>query len=266
MIGAMILMAFGDESGTHDDSPAMMLGGYVALLGQVHAFNPSWQRGLGRAGLSYWHGTEHWDTEAGAKFAPLAHKLVRKHFLFGYVIELDKRSYETAYLAGGRPNKPQLDTRYGVCFRYLAAFLFTRIPGLIGRDDFVVNFMLEDGAAGSADCKRLLRDMKKQVLETRATLGEVEFDDKKKHPGLQAADALTFGAYKLMPTNPQMIDMPQDDTLARANRRVAVKPPIYHCRLDAAMLGALKSDILALVEIRKRYATQVAETGRASVG
>jgi hypothetical protein len=59
------------------------------------------------------------DTEAGAKFAPLAHKLARKHFLFGYVFELDKQSYETAYLAGGRPNKPQLDTQYGVCFRYL---------------------------------------------------------------------------------------------------------------------------------------------------
>jgi hypothetical protein len=87
-----------------------------------------------RAGLPYWHGTEHWDTESGAKFAPIAHKLVRKHFLFGYVIELDKKAYEDGYLAGGRPNKPQLDTRYGVCFRFLAAFLFTRLPGLIGRD------------------------------------------------------------------------------------------------------------------------------------
>lgn len=264
MIAAMILTAFGDESGTHDDSPVILLGGYVARLGQVHAFNPCWQRGLARAGLSYWHGTEHWDTEAGAKFAPRAHKLVKKHFLFGYVVELDKQSYKTAYLSGDRPKKPQLDTCYGVCFRYLAAFLFTRIPGLIGRDDFVVNFVLEHGAAGSADCKRLLGDMKKQVPETRATLGEVKFDDKK-NPGLQAADALTFGAYKLMPTNPQMIDMPQDDTLAQANRRVAVKPPIYHCRLDAVMLGALKSDILALVEIRKRYAAEVAETRRAPV-
>ena len=80
MIAAMILTAFCDESGTHDDSPDILLGGYVARLGQVHAFNPCWQRVLARAGLSYWHGTEHWDTQAGAKFAPLAHKLVRKHF------------------------------------------------------------------------------------------------------------------------------------------------------------------------------------------
>jgi hypothetical protein len=225
-----------DETGTHNDSPVMMLGGYVARLGQVNSFNPLWRRGLSSAGLPYWHGTEHRDTEAGAKFAMVAHKLVRRHFLFGYVIELDKGAYEGGYLGGGRPNKPQLDTRYGVCFRFLAAFLFTRLPGLIGRNDFVVNFLLEDGAVGSADCKRLLRDLKKQVPETRTALGEVEFGDKKKHPGLQAADALAFGAYKLMPTNPQMIDMPEGDTLAQATSA----PPIYHCCLDAAMLGAIK--------------------------
>jgi hypothetical protein len=264
MMLAMILTAFGDETGTHDDSPVMMLGGYVARLGQVSSFNPMWRRSLSRAGLPYWHGTEHWDTEAGAKFAPIAQKLVRKHFLFGYVVELDKRAYEDEYLAGGRPNKPQLDTRYGVCFRFLAAFLFTRLPGLIGRNDFVVNFLLEDGAVGSADCKRLLRDMKKQVPETRTALGEVEFGDKKKHPGLQAADALAFGAYKLMPTNPQMTDMPEGDTLAQANQRVAVKPPIYHSRLDAAMLGALKSDILTMVELRKRYSAEIAASRQAA--
>jgi hypothetical protein len=39
---------------------------------------------------------------------------------------------------------------------------------------------------------------------------------------------------------------------------MAVKPPIYHCCLDAAMLGALKSDILTMVELRKRYAAEIA--------
>jgi hypothetical protein len=106
--------------------------------------------------------------------------------------------------------------------------------------------------------------MKKQVPETRTVLGEVEFGDKKKHPGLQAADAVAFGAYKLMPTNPQMIDMPDGDSLTLANQRVAVKPPIYHCRLDEAMLGALKNDILAMVELRKRYAAEIAASRQAA--
>ena len=118
---AMILTAFGDETGTHNDSPVIMLGGYVARLGQVNSFNPLWRRGLSRTGLPYWHGTEHWDTEAGAKLAMVAHKLVRRDVLFGYVIELDNGASKAGTLAGGRPDKPQLDTRYGVCFRFLAA-------------------------------------------------------------------------------------------------------------------------------------------------
>jgi hypothetical protein len=90
-------------------------------------------------------------------------------------------------------------------------------------------------------------------------LGEVCFGDKKTYPGLQAADALSFGAYKLMPTNPEVVDIPQDGTLAQSHRNALSKPPIFHCRLDAAMLGALKSDILALVEIRQRYAAEIAQ-------
>jgi hypothetical protein len=178
----MILTAFGDETGTHDDGPVMMLGGHVARLMRLNSFNAMSRRSLSRAGLLYWHGTGHWGTEAGAKFAPIAQKLVKKDLLFGYVVELDKGPYQDAYLAGG-PNKPQLDTRCGVCFRFLAAFLFTRLPGLIGRNDFVVNFLLEDGAVGSADRKQPLRDMKKQSRRRAPTLGEVEFGDKKKDPG-----------------------------------------------------------------------------------
>src|SRR5215831_2982391 len=62
----VIITAYGDESGTHVGSPMQILSGYVATLGQA------WRRAITRAGLpGYFHATEHWDTEAGAKFAPL---------------------------------------------------------------------------------------------------------------------------------------------------------------------------------------------------
>jgi hypothetical protein len=54
-----------------------------------------------------------------------------------------------------------------------------------------------------------------------------------------------------------MIDMPEGDTLAPATSHRG-QAAIYHCCLDAAMLGALKSDILTMVELRKRYAAEVA--------
>jgi hypothetical protein len=143
----VIVTAYGDESGTHDDSPVMMLAGHVATLGQWNKFDCGWRRAIVRAGLpGYFHATEHWDTEAGAAFAPLAKRLERKHLLFSYVIELDKESYETNYIAGRRPKKPQLDTRYSLCFRYLLAFLLERLPILLGRKDITLNIVLEEGA------------------------------------------------------------------------------------------------------------------------
>jgi hypothetical protein len=84
-------------------------------------------------------------------------------------------------------------------------------------------------------------------------LGGVTFEDKKKLPGLQAADALAFGAYQIEPTNPQLVDNPDHHSLAQAGRAVLVRPPIFRCELDAKTLRDLKADILALVEIRKRY-------------
>ena len=122
----VIVTTYGDESGTHDGpdgSPIMMLAGWVATLGQWDHFDIGWDRAIVRAGLpGYFHATEHWDTEAGQKFTPLATKLQKKHMLFGYVIELDKESYDKHYIAGNRPRKPQLDTRYSLCFRFCWRF------------------------------------------------------------------------------------------------------------------------------------------------
>jgi hypothetical protein len=81
----VIITAYGDESGTHDGpngSPIMMLAGWAATLGQWNSFDDGWKRAIKRAGLpGYFHATEHWDTETGQKFAPLATKLQKKHLL-----------------------------------------------------------------------------------------------------------------------------------------------------------------------------------------
>ena len=84
----------------------------------------------------------------------------------------------------------------------------------------------------------------------------LSFGEKKKFPGLQIADALSFGALKIAPDNPDMIDLPQEAPLAHARQAVQVKPPIYHCRLDETLLAPHKTDIEMLVEIRKRIGAE----------
>jgi hypothetical protein len=259
----VIITAYGDESGTHDDSPNMMLAGHVSTLGQWNRFDIGYQQAIQRAGLpGYFHATEHWDTEAGAKFAPLLRKLEKKYVRFGYVIELDKDSYEQYYVAGNRPKKPQLDTRYALCFRFLGAFLITRLPVLLGRNDITLNIVLEEGAVGAKDCHRIVQEWRKlpETQDIAQMLSGVSFAPKKKFPGLQVSDALSFGAWKIAPTGPEMVDLPQDVSLASARSATQWKPTIFHCRLDQPILESFKNDILTLVDIRKRIAADAAGT------
>jgi hypothetical protein len=255
----MMLTVYGDESGTHDESPIMMLAGYVARLGQINTFDTKWNRAIERAGLPwYFHATEHFDTKKGALFCPLALKMIEKHFLFGYVVELDKESYDRYYIADRRPKKPQLGTCYSLCFRFLMSMLLTHVPLLLGRDDLNISFLLEEGAAGSKDSQKVVQLLRKEpTLETLARIvGEVSFGQKKKFPGLQASDYLSYCALNLAPSTPSMIALPEGVSLAESKKASQTKRPVYHCRLDEGVLGELKTTILALVKTRKLIAEQ----------
>jgi hypothetical protein len=125
---------------------------------------------------------------------------------------------------------------------------------LLGRSDLTFNIILESGAAGSKDAERIRAALKEQLPAETAMLGSVTFGDKKTFPGLQASDALAFGAYQIEPTGPQLSDVPEGATISQMEQSSQVKPPIFRCALDAETLRLLKDDILALVDIRKRYA------------
>lgn len=186
-----VITAYGDETGTHAGSPVQMLAGWVGRLGRWNSFDLEWEKAVRQSGLpGFFHATEHWNTGAGAKFSERTAHLPAKHLLFGYVVELDKDSYNRYYIGEKRPKKPQLDTMYSLCFRYLMAFLLVRLPTLVRTDDILLNIILEEGAAGSADAIRVIQQLRKQpeTQDIVKMLGGVSFEPKEKWPGLQASE------------------------------------------------------------------------------
>ena len=250
----MVITVYGDESGTHDASPFMLLSGFVAAEGQWHAFDVDWREALKEVGLSHFHATDQCGTNVGEKFGHKILYLTEKHLMLGYVIRINKDDYKKYYIGCLRPRKPQLDTIYGIAFRFLVSFLITRLPDLLGRSDITFNIILESGAAGSNDAERIRATLKKQLPVETAMLGSVTFEDKKAFPGLQASDALAFGAYQMEPKEPALSNLPDGVTISQIAQTSPAKPPIFRCALDAETLRSLKDDILALVDIRKRYA------------
>ena len=240
----MIIKVYADESGTHAGSNYLMLSGYIGALGKWIALDRAWRRRLAREGLEYFHAVEHNRRRANEDLRYDLLKLCGKHLACGFTIRLEKRSYDNFYIAGHRPKGIQLDTMYGVCYRYLLSFLLTEIPQLLNRVDLRVDIMLEAGARGSRDAFRIHADFQKALREHEWLLGRVEFGHKKKHPGLQAADSLAHPSFveerrelplDLRPLRPT-------DTLVTARRtsRDTVIPPVFRLELNAENLAELK--------------------------
>lgn len=244
----MIIKVYADESGTHAGSDYLMLSGYIGALGKWIALDRAWRRRLSRDNLQYFHAVEHNRRRTNEDLRYDLLKLCGKHLACGFTIRLDKRSYDDFYIAGHRPKGVHLDTMYGVCFRYLLSFLLTEIPQLLKRVDLQIDIMLEDGAAGSKDAFRIHTNFKKRLQEHERLLGVIEFGDKKKYPGLQAADSLAHPSFV-----EETRDLPLDlrplgptDTLIHARRIThdTVIPPVFRLELNAENLAELKKNMV----------------------
>jgi hypothetical protein len=135
------------------------------------------------------------------------------------------------------------------------AFLLERLPTIIGANNIELDFLLEEGADGCEASHRVIHLMRKRP-ETRdfakiLASAALSFGERKRFAGLQASDALFFFARKLADSNPKMIDIPQESTLASVAKMSRAEPPVYHCRLDDNLLTGHKNDIEMMVQVRK---------------
>lgn len=251
----MIIKVYADESGTHAGSNYLLLSGYIGTLGKWITLDRAWRRRLAREGLEYFHAVEHNRRRANEDLRYDLLKLCGKYLKCGFTIRLEKRSYDDFYIAGHRPKGVQLDTMYGVCYRYLLSFLLIEIPQLLNRVDLQIDIMLEAGAPGSRDAFRIHTNFKKALQEHKKLLGIVEFGDKKKYPGLQAADSLAHPSF-VEETRDLSLDLRPlrpTDTLVHAQRmsRDTVIPPVFRLELNAQNLAELKTKMVETALTRR---------------
>jgi hypothetical protein len=203
----MIITAYMDESGTHKAAPMLIVAGYVARLGQWIRFNKKWAKLLRDNGLTYHHTVEmmnrrgsyaRWHERHGSRFIERATRIAEHDTLFGFVVRLNKSDYDKFYVAGERPRKIPLDTKYGVCFRVLLSFLPLILQRSISLDNAEVHLVLEAGATGIGDTKRIFDIFRKHAPPEISRLIPTRTEaDKKRFHGLQAADTLAYAAYQI---------------------------------------------------------------------
>jgi hypothetical protein len=267
-IMVMILTAYADESGTH--SPEyQMLAGYVSTLGQWNVFDRKWKKRLAREGLSYFHSVEHTRKRSLQPMCLDLLALCGKHIKLGFVIRLDKPVYDEIYIGRIRPKDYQLDTMYSICYRYMIGFFIRELPSLLNRDDFYINTILELGAKGSRDSLRIHKKITEDLPHETRMIGAPTFGEKKKFPGLQAADSLAHPAFREENTELEKIPFPTGDL--RDARKITdqrlMTPPTFYVRLEENHLRELKTDILYRVGVEQKFEAAIAPfilRGRAS--
>src|SRR6185437_3304212 len=107
--------------------------------------------------------------------------------------------YKRHYVADDRPKAVQLDSPYGLCFRYCISYIPLLAKQAFPDRDLQLNFVLESGHKNAGDVVRIYNKIKNKTKtdhpeerEIIAMLGTLAFDDKKSYPGLQAADVNAY--------------------------------------------------------------------------
>jgi hypothetical protein len=146
-----------------------------------------------------------------------------------------------------------LDSIYGLAFRYIMGFVPDFVERSMRRDDIVINAILENSQY-FGDGLRVWNDVKKRVPEVGRLLGTAIRGDKK-IPGLQSADALATGAYRLERGGEvEFTDFPQAAvTLSDLRKRKLPRSPVIRCHPTPEQLRDIKDAAQEEKEHRRRH-------------
>ncbi len=259
----VILTAYLDESGTHQGSPIMVMGGWVATADCWNEIDLAWNSILARDGLSHIHATKlvngngefrGWSEDRRLALIDELTEIVYPAALFGACTALNRDDFRHHYIAGSRPRKIQLDTEYGLSFRLILNFVIQTIERQGFNEKVELYVVLEAGHKNAGDALRLFDVFKKHAPpEWREMVKSVTFARKKDSPGLQAADFLAYPAWRLEAT--KQVEVRPDD-IEQITDLVDRDWACFRLPIDTAVLREAKQNILTAVEARYEFGRQ----------
>ena len=217
--GCVVILAeaYVDESGTHDDSPMLAVGGYVFKREQAGRFSRDWQKVLDRYGLPAAHMTDAVHCAADYKRARMTMndciecnrsliENIKRRTMFGFGVSVDPRKYEE--IVGSEKNAP---SAYSFCLMGC----LTIIRRWIERNAFKGHFayVFEAGHNRQGEASRFIGDaiLVSDRSKERHRYASHNFIDKKLALPLQAADMLAWHYHHYHARKLAGIDKPRAD-------------------------------------------------------
>jgi hypothetical protein len=180
-----------DESGTHDGSPATVMGGLLARAEQWAEFEKKFAQAQKVHKFRVWH-TKKFKNKAGdfkgwtdeqcrALYWHLG-KITSTGLTESVAIALDNATYQSVYRAGEHPRRARFDTKYGLCFRMCLTFFVSEVFKRKHRKKIPpLHIVLEGGHRNYGDAERIFFEMKDEYerggVYVLRTLTKAEKDD-----------------------------------------------------------------------------------------
>jgi Protein of unknown function (DUF3800) len=250
----VIIDVYMDESGTHDSSEMMTIGGLVGRPNHWHYFDRRWAKMLKKRSIPYFHTKSLLDTHKPFKGWTRAQKaelinragdIQQKQTMFGFSTALRRSDYEEFYKSGERPKKIPLDSLYGLCFRYCATWLPSILEASLGTKDFEINFIMEAGHKNAGDALRVFNQIKNEA-DNPAIFKSLTFRNKESL-GLQGADYVAHATW-LVESEPgvesHLTDFPKDGDLSDA-KRILGRKPVFRGSISPDLLRQIKANTMA---------------------
>lgn len=194
----MIFTAYFDESGTHGDTPTIIMSAWLGHAYQWRRVEKKLKPIKEKFDFKVFHFTD-WKNRTGEfrgwseqKCDALAVDLIgilEKHLTQGVTVFLEHSRYMNEYKAPPVPRKMRLDSQYGVCFRACLSHII-RVVERHG-NSHKLNVTIENGHRNVNDCNRIFYEFKEFWREnSKDVLGEFKIDRKDSSPPLMFADML----------------------------------------------------------------------------
>ncbi len=202
----MILTAYLDESGTHDESPITVMGGVLASARQWERFESEFREIKKKYSFKIFHTKKFkkksgdfagWSNDQCLSLIYELGSLTSDAFTEGVTIALDNTTYENEYKAGEKPSKLRLDSKYGLCFRQCLLFFILEGEKRKYKNKYPkLHFILESGHQNAGDAIRIFNEVNEDLKKLDCDmLGYLTFADKDKCDPLMMADFIAHTTF-----------------------------------------------------------------------
>lgn len=222
-----VLKMYLDESGTHDDSPVIVVAGYIARPSHWGRWTTDWNRAKGRirvfhsAQCNQFKGEfEGWSRDGRDNLVKGLIKVIADHEMVGVAVGMDLDAFVQA--VSGYPKVVALfQEPYGACFQWLLMTTLIHLNRYEPGRPLALVHEVNDYKQIALNAFEWAKNWSKEAGLSNE-LVSLTFGDKATYPPLQSADVLAYEANRLL-RNPEKHDRPSWKALNPSGNNLIVQ-------------------------------------------